>query len=499
MEYLLMNKDNIVAKFQAKDRHTDAELGYLFQIYGHFEYRVENSRIEKPELLPYGFEFGKKHKNIDFAIKEWLENRVGANHNHTVEHLMTSQKLTGLEVFLHNTHATSLNDTFWVKSADEDTAWNDVSLYRKDFSEAVSKYCLGFDADLTGADFSSAPELVTNGSFRRGFEKRKDGIYINKRSSTHGYESYSEVFASEILKCFAPAFYTKYELIDKYDTALSSCKFFTDEKTGLVTYYHIADTLLEEDEILKYMSDHGYEDEFRRMAVYDSLIFNTDRHLNNFGFLMDNDTLEVKGFAPFFDMNLSLFPDIDTMSDADFSNHISGFHPRFGKDFTALGQRMMTDDIRADVEKMLDFHFDLNAFPYKGDEKFFNVKTEFIEKVLHKQAKALLSSESIKTKDVFHYQKSDEEIREEALSVAKFRCDTFVKILKKQLEDTPYRDYIFTVEKSDAAVKVTIEDEEKSGEAEIDFLAKSICYDRKQLPEAVTDLIYERLYVWFNT
>lgn len=47
--------------------------------------------------------------------------------------------------------------------------------------------------------------------------------------------------------------------------------------------------------------------EFSKMSVLDYLIANTDRHLNNFGFLRNPDTLEWIGLAPVYDSGTSLF------------------------------------------------------------------------------------------------------------------------------------------------------------------------------------------------
>lgn len=46
------------------------------------------------------------------------------------------------------------------------------------------------------------------------------------------------------------------------------------------------------------------------MIVCDSIIANTDRHLRNFGFIRDIDTLEWR-FAPLFDSGNSLWYDKD--------------------------------------------------------------------------------------------------------------------------------------------------------------------------------------------
>ncbi len=43
------------------------------------------------------------------------------------------------------------------------------------------------------------------------------------------------------------------------------------------------------------------------MLVFDSVIYNDDRHLGNFGFMRNNKTGEILRPAPIFDNGLSLF------------------------------------------------------------------------------------------------------------------------------------------------------------------------------------------------
>ena len=46
---------------------------------------------------------------------------------------------------------------------------------------------------------------------------------------------------------------------------------------------------------------------FAQIFFFDAIIFNTDRHMGNFGYLIDNDTNEIVGAAPIFDNGYGLF------------------------------------------------------------------------------------------------------------------------------------------------------------------------------------------------
>ena len=48
-------------------------------------------------------------------------------------------------------------------------------------------------------------------------------------------------------------------------------------------------------------------EKFKSMLVFDALVFNEDRHMGNYGVMRDSATGEIRGMAPIFDNNMSLF------------------------------------------------------------------------------------------------------------------------------------------------------------------------------------------------
>ena len=101
---------------------------------------------------------------------------------------------------------------------------------------------------------------------------------------------------------------------------ISKCRLFTDEEHGLAKISDFPDRPNSVSGLLKLYEKFGAEDVLRRMFVLDALILNTDRHLGNFGFLFDNQTMEVKTAAPMFDHNRSLLFDLDGKGNADGRN-----------------------------------------------------------------------------------------------------------------------------------------------------------------------------------
>ena len=166
--YYLMNKNNYIASF---DLNTATDSDNVF---------FESSKIFGE--LPIGF------KDINI----WLENRKSSKNNAHLDRIMTQMGCDDDIVFLKITHAAAINDTFWVKSDEEDTTWEQISLYQNQFTDAISK--IAFEGTgIPDFTFSSAsPELTCEGSFRKCFRKEKisgqygSDIYIYKRGGEFG-------------------------------------------------------------------------------------------------------------------------------------------------------------------------------------------------------------------------------------------------------------------------------------------------------------------------
>ena len=157
--YDLMNKDMIAASFDKKNNNW-----ILLQ---------QNSR------LPLG----------RFEINEWLEDRKAYKHNRHLKQLMIDCGCETTEGFIKITHAASINDTFWIKERNEDVTWDDISFYRNDFNDTISK--LAFEGlGLYGVQMSStSPELTTDGSFRKCWKKEDGVIYLYKRGISGAYNA----------------------------------------------------------------------------------------------------------------------------------------------------------------------------------------------------------------------------------------------------------------------------------------------------------------------
>ena len=149
-----------------------------------------------------------------------------------------------------------------------------------------------------------------------------------------------------------------YDLELYHDKLVSKCPLFTTEATGLAKASAVFQGEQTIPRLLDYCQTLGSDSDFRRMCVLDAITLNPDRHYGNFGFLFDNQTMAIVGMAPVFDNNRALFPELDEDALAAPDWYIDHCRPKLGRDFIITARGLMTDEIRADLEKLKDFQFE---------------------------------------------------------------------------------------------------------------------------------------------
>ena len=430
-----MNKDKLVLEFIKNENEFDTDVTYKI--------------LKQYESTPFGFQ----------DITYWIEHRKAARYNSCLNEVMKRAELYDNESFIKRTHAAGINDTFWIKAADENISWSEVSLYRNQFSSLISKLAfegceagniVGSELHSDKARYINAPELTSEGSFRKCFMKEdKSGefgsdIYYYKREGDlgPGREPYCEILAAEIAKVIAPGLASvKYDLCSLDGVIATKCNIFTNENVGYASYSKInTSRSFSLRDVWKYYCEIGAEQEFRELLIIDSLCFNQDRHSGNFGVLFDNDSMKVIGMAPVFDLNLSMFPYVEMEEFDNIGDKLYGYSPKLGEDFTQIGQLALyephssgpwttkngphspepwttknepqppgprsiimstgsgalNDSLRDRVKDILDYRF-----KFRGDESFSEERVRKIEDIVHRQAKAILSNETLLTQDVF--------------------------------------------------------------------------------------------------
>ena len=248
--------------------------------------------------LPLDF----KGEVSDENLWKWLSRRVVPRNRRNIDALMAA---TGLEArnvrgIIEICRGLSLNDVHWVVPNDFKGSWKDCNLYDNEFSQAIALTAFnGMGSAIERLDWISSPEFSTNGMLAKCW-RRIDGRVALYKSGTDGaantgFEPYSEYYASQIAAAMGLD-HVEYSLSKFKGYLCSTCNIFTSDKLGYLPAGRIMN-------VAEALEDKRFADIF----FFDALIFNTDRHLGNFGYLVDNDKNEIVGAAPIFDNGYGLF------------------------------------------------------------------------------------------------------------------------------------------------------------------------------------------------
>lgn len=288
-DYVLMNGDVPLTVFSLVDNGTSL---------------VSVSRWSKVNESPF----------VGDALTALLDSRKPAMHRAHISELLNLMQIKTATGYFDVSYGLSLNDTLWVRpyTADSSITWESINLYDNPFNDVIAHYAFS-GVGLGGLQLSSAsPEFGTNGALPKCWHRGKDGsIYLYKGGSTGasnaGNEPYSEYMCSCILKEVGMNNFVPYTLKNYHGHLVSACKLFTSKSFGYLPLCRY-ENLRTFEEVIKLFDALGMREQFDDLMVFDALIYNTDRHLNNYGFIIDNKTFRPLRLAPMFDNGAGMFP-----------------------------------------------------------------------------------------------------------------------------------------------------------------------------------------------
>lgn len=306
-------------------RHRDKKL-LRFDWVGDARVRIVSVNDAERRFLP--LEFGEERLTCEedalrYPLEDWLASRSAPVGRHFMRNLMES---LGLNInspsyprkALEFSKGLSLNDVYWVVSDDFRGTWAEFNLYDNPFSEAMAEIAFTGHGRFDPRKVSTSPEMTTNGMLPKCWVREDDGIYLYKggtgsggryHHAVEGLEPYSEFHAAQVAEALGFR-HVKYELAKYKGRLCSKCRLFTSDRYG----YLPASKLPDHDAILD-------DVRFLEMFLFDAVIFNVDRHLGNFGYLVDNDTNEIVDVAPIFDNGYGLMPHLEVCARSAENNY----------------------------------------------------------------------------------------------------------------------------------------------------------------------------------
>jgi len=95
-----------------------------------------------------------------------------------------------------------------------------------------------------------------------------------------------------------------------------------------------------------------YKEHFDDLMLFDTLIYNTDRHLGNFGMIIDNNTNKFLCPAPIFDNGLSFIAMLEEENLSNINKSISYMQSFFGISFDEQMQHSIQERHLENLHKL---------------------------------------------------------------------------------------------------------------------------------------------------
>lgn len=384
-KYILKNKDIPVATFEY-EKYKELEEPFK----GFIKYNFKNIQILNKDLLPTTFPTSGNTSEL----KKWIEKRrIPKNRQNMLDILnyeleSLDLKSNNLMNYIDISYGLSLNDSYWIVPDDgKEYLWKDYNLYQNKFNSILPFIALGKKVETKNTnEIKISPEYTTEGMIAKCWTIIDGKIYLLKKSTEwNGKEVYSEYYMGQIAEIMEFE-HIKYDIIDYYGDMVSCCQLFTDENIGFIP---MEDCLERNDKfktdisLFKVVSQIYPREKLADLMLFDSLIYNTDRHLRNFGMLIDNNTKKILRPAPIFDNGNSIITLINENSNIDklFNRYIS----KVEIDFNYLAKHFVCERHREGLEK-------LRVFSFKRHLKY-NLPDNILKKVeqfIHRRAEISL-------------------------------------------------------------------------------------------------------------
>ena len=274
---------------------------------------IGNAEIVNERFMPYDLYLEKAENDMDIDTRvnnlnnfyHWCASRVLSLDRKYAKEILNSigvaQAVTDKDraMISLSYHGVSLTDVYWVRKQEESISFRDINLYDNPLNEAVVELSLK-GRQMTVTNQELAPDLSTKGCFPKAWIRREKGFTLLKDGGADTVKK--ELLASKICQCFdIPQVkynegYYQGQLVSESDI-ITSKDYSMVSKMAFDIYAcnHNLDSIAE-CERLDPITFYG-------MNILDYLTGNTDRHPENWGFLVNNVTNEYISLYPLMDFN----------------------------------------------------------------------------------------------------------------------------------------------------------------------------------------------------
>jgi hypothetical protein len=270
--------------------------------------------------------------------------------------------------------------------------FSDYNLYDNRFSRILALIAFTGYGSSIRTSLASCPEFTTNGMLPKCWRRERGQIRLYKGgtvgASNTGNEPYSEFYAYQVAEAMGIQA-IPYSLSKWQGQLCSACDLFTSKEYSFLPVGRLVPSGGMK-AVREYYESLGSEfvKALDDMIVLDALIFNTDRHFGNFGFLVDNRTNKIVAPAPLFDHGNALFNFAgkdDLQSDQTLKTFADTQIPCVYEDFVPAAKQVLTPTHKEGLRHLLNFKFKKHSH-----YNLPNHRLKLIEKQIQRRAKELL-------------------------------------------------------------------------------------------------------------
>lgn len=373
MNFVLKQFDDILLNFSAKRTMDGMDIS------------ITAINKDKTERLPLGMEPTSE------SLTRWLRHRTIPANRAYAQNFLSKNGLRENDFIgiLQVCKGLSLTDCYWVTYPDDQKTFAEVNLFDNRFSQVLSQIAFTGYGSSPVSKFRSSPEFTTNGMLPKAW-RRKEGEVLLYKGGTSGLantgkEPYSEFYAAQVAEAMGIPHVT-YGLSKWKGQLCSTCELFTSKDVSFVP----ASTLINTSKISKiidWYDDHGWKNDLAGMLVLDAIIRNTDRHLGNFGFLVDNHTNQLLRPAPLFDNGLSLYCYVMDNDLSNLSEQEKTLAPALYANFDEVALHVIGQKQKQELRHLLTFRLKKHSRYNLSDER-----VKMLESSIQEKARYLLES-----------------------------------------------------------------------------------------------------------
>lgn len=373
MDFVLKQFDDVLLNFMTK-RTIDG-----------IDVSITSINKDKVERLPLGM------SPTSESLTRWLRHRTIPANRAYAQNFLSKNGLSENDFIgiLQICKGLSLTDCYWVTYPNDQKTFAEVNLFDNRFSQVLSQIAFTGYGSSPASKFRSSPEFTTNGMLPKAW-RRKEGKVLLYKGGTSGLantgkEPYSEFYAAQVAEAMGIPHVT-YGLSKWKGQLCSTCELFTSKDISFVP----ASTLISTSkisQIIDWFDDHGWKNDLADMLVLDAIIRNTDRHLGNFGFLVDNHTNQLLRPAPIFDNGLSLYCYVMDNDLNNLAEQEKTLAPALYANFDEAALHVIGQKQKQELRHLLTFKFKKHSRYNLSDERI-----KMLESAIQGKVRCLLES-----------------------------------------------------------------------------------------------------------